>query len=116
MRTFILTASLALISGLTFLAFKYPHAYRQVSSPLRELISLAWIAAAAWTFGVSGGIRSMTPYLKEEHLEKTSRLMSENVEFMRDFMPGGVVVVAFFLLISPLRRLLKKDKKEETPE
>ena len=116
METFIVIASLAVSSGIIFLAFKYPHTYRRVSSQLRELILVAWVAVGAWTSGVSDGIYSMTPYLQKEQLKEASRLMSENGEFMSDIMRGGVLVLASFLLIPPLRRLLKKDEKEESPE
>ena len=112
MGTLIGIASLALISGLTFLAFKHPHIYRRVSFPLRAVLFSAWVAVAAWTFGVSDGIYSMRPYIKEGQFNEASRLMLENVEVMRNIMNGVFVVfICDVGLIPPLLRLFKKDKK-----
>lgn len=117
MGTFIVLASLAVISGLIFLAFKHPHAYRRVSFPIRALVFSAVLAAGAWSAGFLNGINSMRPHLKEGQGNETGRLMSENVEAMSNIMRGGLVVLACdILLIPPLLRLLKKDEQEETPE
>lgn len=117
MGTFIVIASLALISGLTFLALEHPHAYRRVSFPLRAVVFSAVVAAGAWSMGFLDGISLMTPYLKEGQLNEASRAMSENLEVMGNVMRGGaVVLICDFLLIPALLRFLRKDKREETPD
>lgn len=117
MRPFIVIASLALIFGLTFLSLKHPHIYRRVSFPLRAVLILALVAVGAWAFGISEGIRSTAPYLKEGQLSEAGRLMSESREFMSDFMRGGLVVlICDYLLIPVLLRLQKKDEKQVTPD
>jgi hypothetical protein len=117
MRTFIVIASLAVSSGIIFLAFKYPHVYRRVSFPLRAVLFPAGVAVAAWSMGVLDGIYSMRPYIKEGQFNEASRLMLENVEVMTNIMKGVfVVLICDVLLIPPLLRLFKKDGKDVTPE
>lgn len=116
MKTFIVIAALAVICGVTFLAFKRPRAYRRVSPPLRNLIALAFVASSVWSMGVLHGADSMTPYLKEGQLKEAHRVTFEKVEFISDITPVVLVVLAYFLLIPPLLRLLKKDEQEEMPE
>jgi uncharacterized membrane protein len=117
MGTLIVIASLALISGLTFLAFKQPRIYRRVSSPLRAILSSALVAVIAWTFGVTDGYNLMKPYIKEAQSNEASRLMLENVEVMSNIVKGVFVVfICDVGLIPPLLRLFKKDEQGETPE
>ncbi|HEX8285809.1 MAG TPA: hypothetical protein VF588_20800 [Pyrinomonadaceae bacterium] len=117
MKTSILIASLALIAGLIFLAFKHPHAYRRVSFPLRALIFLAVVAELAWSAGVLHGVGLTTPYLRAEQIGEAGRLMSEQLEVMSYMTRGGMVVlICDVLLIPALFRFAKKDGKEVTPE
>ena len=117
MKSSIVIASLTLISGLIFLAFKHPYAYRRISFPLRALIFLVVVAELAWSAGVLHGAGLRTPYLRAEQIIEASRLMSEQLEVTSYITRGGMVVlICDVLLIPALLRFAKKDGKEVTPE
>ena len=117
METSIVIASLALISGLIFLAFKHPYMYRRVSFPVRAFLFLVVVALEAWSAGVWHGIHSTVPYLRAEQVSEAIRLMSEKIEVMSYITRAGMaVIMCDYLLIPALLRFANKDAKEVRPE
>ena len=114
-KTLFASLILALISGLTFLAYKHPIAFKRLFWPLFFLITAAFFVATAWNGAVSSVLSALSEFIPPTQLQAAS-LKAHELDFPSwhtlAFLCSGLYMS--FLLWLPI--LLAEDKEKIKPK
>lgn len=107
---------IAAITGLTFLAYKYPHAYKEISLPslIFKFGLILSIASLLWNYSISITFSKLSPYIKENEFIAAQENINK-INIPNSILLIGIAVFLaawlYFVFLSILPWLIKK--KEE---
>ena len=110
-ETLIVGLILALVSGITFIAYKHPKGYEKIHNHILLLTGLAFVGLQAWDWGVTiTAIRLDDLIMDSKGLEALGIRRDLEIPYMWIWLAcGGVYVYSFILLFLP--QILGLDKK-----
>jgi TRAP-type C4-dicarboxylate transport system permease small subunit len=107
---------LASVSGITYLAYKHPRAYRKIALPLSTLILLIQFMVMMWSFGVQATHLKLMPLIE-------SSKWNQAQEAVDGILPRWWLVAlvclgatTYLLLLYWLPKLLDQEKKDSPDE
>ena len=109
METLVSGIALAIISGLTFLAYKHPNAYRKMHTPLVAALCLVTIGGMIWFSAVSYTFETMMEFTPLDKFEEAS----QKIDSIRPPMWGvwaSLVIFFFLAFLSSLPDILGKQE------
>lgn len=108
---------LATVSGVTYLAYKHPTAYRKVASPLWWLVLLIQIVATIWSLAVQAAYLKVMPFIdmsKWAQAEEATNSIVPRWWLVSLACVGASAYLCF--LYYGLPKLLYEEKKESPDE
>jgi TRAP-type C4-dicarboxylate transport system permease small subunit len=107
---------LAAVSGVGYLAYKHPAAYRKIYWPLTTLALIIFTIIGSWMIGLQQGYTQVIPLIEPSKLPQVQEAITRGMDRWWIVTAAYFGATLYLLLLSYLPTLLEQEKKENPEE
>ena len=107
--------AVAFISGMTFLAYTHPIAFKRLYWPICFLISVSYIATAVWNGAISTVLATLKDFIPPPQFQ-TASAKAHELDFQVWYIWVFLASVIYMVFLLWLPNLLKEDSDKTKPK
>lgn len=110
--TIVTSLAVAFITGVTFLAYKHPKAFKRLYWPLCFLITCAFLATSVWNSAISAVLSTLKDFIPASHLQ-TAMQKAHELDLPAWYLLVFFASIIYIVFLLWLPNLLAEDSDKE---